>query len=67
MFFLTLYVGFAKTAPEGGGTPWARGGKSKFWNDFGGKFRPILEDIWMDFDLNLGSDFALMLAPTRDA
>ena len=44
--------------------PW---GKIWILERFSSKFVPILQHILIDFDLDLGSDFALMLAPTRDA
>ena len=61
-----LFVIFAKTAPEGG-YPMGPWGKIWILERFSSKVGPILQHIWIDFDLDLGSDFALMLAPMRDA
>ena len=63
---MTIFRDFCQDGPGGGVPHGPVGEKAHFGTILEANF-DRLEDIWMDFDLNLGSDFALMLAPTRDA
>ena len=58
---------FLPRRPRRGGYHMGPWGKIWILERFSSKFGPILHYIWIDFDLDLRSDFALMLAPTRDA
>ena len=62
---MAIFCNFCQNGP-GGGVPHGPVGEKV---DFGTILEQILilQEIWMDFDLNFGSDFVLMLAPTRDA